>query len=239
MITINHAFSGYVCARVAMPLVKRYAAVRPGALGWAAALGAAMPDADILTRLMLGRAHYFSAAWYAHRAASHSVLGTLLLSFLAAALFYRLLGRGASRPGAPAYGWLVGGFWFGGLLHLVGDLFTPGWGLPLLWPGEMRIGGFRHIGWFTPYLLWLFVATLLLGWGLGAVARWRENLRFQAGLLAWGVFALAAWRWLQFMISSRFESRSQWMEAQHDLLPEAMILPITRSISSIWFWLTG
>lgn len=239
MITLNHAFSGYVCARVAMPLVKRYAALRPSALGWAATLGAAMPDVDILTRLLFGRAYYFSDAWYGHRAASHSVLGTLLLALLAAALFYRLLGRGSPRPGAPAYMWLVGGFWFGGLLHLLGDLFTPGWGLPLLWPGEMRIGGFRHIGWFTPYLLWLFITTLLLGWGLGMLARWREHLKRQAGLWAWGVYALATWRWLHFIIASRYESREQWMDVQYDLLPEAMIVPITRGIGTVWHWLAG
>ena len=101
VITINHACSGYVIARVAMPLVRRHSAVTERALGWAMALGAAMPDADILTKLLLGRGHYFSGLWYAHRAASHSLLGTLLMSLLAAALFYRLLGRGGARTGAP------------------------------------------------------------------------------------------------------------------------------------------
>lgn len=239
MITINHAFSGYVCARVAMPLVKRHAAVTERALGLSATLGAAMPDADILTKLLLGRGHYFSGLWYAHRAASHSVLGTLLMSLLAAGLFYRLLGRGGARPGAPAYLWLAGGFWFGGLFHLLGDLFTPGWALPLLWPLELRVGGLSHIGWFTPYLLWLFIVTFLLGWGLAALGRMRREFRPYAGLCAWGIYALAAWRWLHFMIASRYESRAQWMDVQYELLPEAMIVPVTRGISAIWHWLTG
>ena len=246
MITINHALSGYVCARVAMPLASRHAAVTERALGWAAALGAAMPDVDILTRLLLGRSHYFTDVWYGHRAASHSVLGTLLMALLGAALIYPLLREGSTRPGMPAYAWLVGAFWFGGLLHLVGDLFTPGWALPLLWPGELRFGGFRHIGWFTPYLLWLFFATVILAWGLNALpwglkalAPLSRRFRPHMGLCAWGVYALAAWRWLHFMIASRYQSRSQWMDAQFDLLPEAMIVPLTRGVSTVWYWLTG
>lgn len=244
MITLNHALSGYVCARVAMPMLKRHAAVSQRALGWAVALGAAMPDVDILTKLLLGRGYYFSDLWYGHRAASHSLLGTLLMAMVAAALFYRILSRdssrrGGRRPGLQAYLWLAGGFWFGGLIHLLGDLFTPGWALPLLWPANLRIGGFSHIGWFTPYLLWLFVSTLALGWGLGAMGRLLAVFRPYHNLAAWGLYTLAAWRWLHFMATSRYESNSQWMDAQYDLLPEAMIVPFTRGISTVWHWLTG
>lgn len=239
MITPSHALSGYVCARVAMPLAARHAAVTERALGWAVALGAATPDVDIITKVLFGRGVYFSGAWYAHRAASHSVLGALLMALVAAALFYPMLGRGGKRPGIPAYGWLVGGFWIGGLLHLVGDLFTPGWPLPLMWPADFRYGGLGHIGWFTPYLLWLFCATLLLGWGLGALARLRREFRPYTAFGAWGLYALATWRWLHFLLTSRYESRSQWMDAQYELLPEAMIVPVTRGISAVWHWLTG
>ena len=193
MIVINHTLSGYVFARVAMPLVSRYAAISRRGLAWAMALGATMPDGDILTKLILGRGHYFSDLWYGHRGASHSVLGTLVLALVAAALLYGPLGRDGKRPGIPAYLWLAGGFWCGGLLHLLGDLFTPGWALPLLWPAAERVGGLRHIGWFTPYLLWLFVATLAVGWGLDALARLRAGFRRYHGLCTWGLYTLAIW----------------------------------------------
>ena len=41
------------------------------------------------------------------------------------------------------------------------------------------------------------------------------------------------------MIASRYESHTQWMDAQYELLPEAMIAPVTQGISAIWHWLTG
>lgn len=239
MIVINHTLSGYVCARVAMPLVERYAAISRRGLAWAMALGATMPDADILTKLIFGRGLYFSDLWYGHRGASHSVLGTLVMALVAAALLYGVLGRDGKRPGIPAYLWLAGGFWCGGLVHLLGDLFTPGWALPLLWPAADRVGGFRHIGWFTPYLLWLFVTTLALGWGLEALARLRADFRRYHGLCAWGLYTLATWRWVHFMVTSRYESRAQWMDLQYELLPEAMIVPITKGVSAVWHWLTG
>ncbi|NIP72009.1 MAG: metal-dependent hydrolase, partial [Gammaproteobacteria bacterium] len=72
MMTLNHGLSGYVCGRVAMPLLKRHAPLSERHLGWAFFLGALAPDVDILTKVLLGRGAYFSGAWYAHRHLSHS-----------------------------------------------------------------------------------------------------------------------------------------------------------------------
>ena len=250
MITLNHGLSGYVCGRVVMPLLKRRSPLSERAMGWAFFLGAMLPDVDILTRLV-GRPVYFADAWYAHRHASHSILGTLTLAALVGALLLRLFARSQARARGRAYAWLVGCLWCGGLLHILGDLYTPGWPLPVLWPWPGTYGALRHIGWFSPYLLWLFLATLAFGWAAGALPwRW-PSLRRWEGLRRWAppralrnasvwlLYCLAAYRWIDFMLTSRYESWSQW-EAYHlTLLPEAMIFPVTRGIGLMWRFLTG
>ncbi len=55
----------------------------------------------------------------------------------------------------------------------------------------------------------------------------------------WLLYCLAAYRWIDFMITSRYESWSQW-EAYHlTLLPEAMIFPVTRGVCLMWRLFTG
>ena len=246
MMTLNHGLSGYVCGQVAMPLLRRRSPLPERALGWAFFLGAMLPDMDILTRALLGRAAYFSQAWYGHRALSHSLLGTLLLALLAAGLLYwplahRAVNTGAGAGASPlrAYGWLAGCAWAGGVLHLFGDLFTPGWQLPLFWPLEPRYGALRHIGWFSPYLLWLFVTAMALAaLAVHGGSRLRR-LRPWASVLAWGVYALAAVRWVSFLLTSRYGSNDQWMAYQQELLPDALILPLTRGVHALWYWFTG
>ena len=238
MMTLNHGLSGYVCGRVAMPLMRRWAPLRQSTLGWAAFLGAMLPDLDVLARLA-GRANYFSGAWYGHRGASHSVTGTLVLATVAALLLYKpLAGRDRAYAWRP-WLWLVGVMWAAGLVHIVGDLFTPGMPMPVLWPLDLRVGAFRHIGWFSPYILWLFLTTLVIDATLrGAGGVW-PRLRTGAAAAAWGLYLAAGWRWLDFMVNSRYGSRYQWMEYHRDLLPEAMITPLSRGVSAMWFWLTG
>jgi membrane-bound metal-dependent hydrolase YbcI (DUF457 family) len=238
MITPNHGFSGLVCAHVAMPLLRRYAPVPERATGWAFFLGAVMPDLDIASKA-LGRAAYFSGDWYAHRGASHSLLGTLILAAIAAAVFLRPLAGPARRRGAGAYLWLTGCFWAGAVIHIFGDLFTPGMAMPVFWPLAERFGGLSHIGWFSPYLLWLFLSTLLIGWLLSALGNWNTEVGRWRGIAQWLLFATAGVRWVQFLTVSRYDSYSQWAEYQRSLLPEAMIRPVTQGVSELWFWLTG
>jgi membrane-bound metal-dependent hydrolase YbcI (DUF457 family) len=239
MMTLNHGLSGYVCGQVAMPLLRRRSPVAPRALGWAFFLGAMLPDGDIAVRLLAGRGAYFSSAWYGHRGASHSLLGTLVLGLLCAAVLQRLLvPREHERP-RQAYAWLAGCAWAGGIIHLFGDLFTPGWQLPLFWPLAERFGAWRHIGWFSPYLLWLFLAAIALAqlahWALGR----REGLRGWAPALAWGLYALAGARWVSFLVSSRYEGWEQWMALQQQLLPEVLVTPLTQGVGAVWHWFTG
>jgi membrane-bound metal-dependent hydrolase YbcI (DUF457 family) len=236
MMTLNHGFSGYVCGRAAMPLLRRYTPLPEGTLALAFFLGAMLPDLDAVTTL-IGPSLYFSAEWYGHRQAFHSILGTFLLALLASLPFAYRQSRRGGVPWREAYGGLVTVFWMGGLLHILGDLFTPRLPMPLFWPLPPLVGAFSHIGWFSPFLLWLFLGALvteaLIRWlpGRRAVpARWRAAA-------IWGVHAFAAWRWIDYLLRSRYHSPAQWAAYQHSLLPEAMIGPVDQGVRELWFWM--
>jgi membrane-bound metal-dependent hydrolase YbcI (DUF457 family) len=236
MITLNHGFSGYVVGQVVLPLLRRRAPVPAATLSAAFFLGAMAPDLDIVTRWVGGRAAYFSDTWYGHRGVSHSVLGTLLLGLAVAAVLSAW--RAARQGGRLGYAWLAGCAWAGGLLHIVGDLFTPRRPMPVLWPLSERFGALSHIGWFSPYLLWLFVVTIALAWA----ARWllpRLTGPRWASAAVWALYALASYRWMQYMLVSRYESAEQWDAYQEALLPRVMIVPLSAAVRSAWVWLTG
>ncbi|HEX7928646.1 MAG TPA: metal-dependent hydrolase, partial [bacterium] len=182
MMTLNHGFSGYICGRVAMPVLKRYAPISQGAMGWAFFIGAMMPDGDVLTRLVGGRGNYFGGAWYSHRQFSHSLLGTLVYALLiAAVVFAPVVWRHERRW--RAYAWTVGCLWVGGWLHLLGDMMTPGRPLPIFWPLPETFGAWGHIGWFSPYLLVIFLAVLIADVILRGVARMGSE-RWRMGVAA-------------------------------------------------------
>lgn len=240
MMTFNHGFSGYVCARVVAPALKKHCPLSEKAFSLAFFLGAMLPDLDIISRAW-GRDAYFSGAWYGHRQLSHSLTGTLMLAMLVSIpLFFLLALRGDSRAlrgDSRPWLWLVGILWAGGWVHLFGDYFTPGMSMSVFWPLESRFGGLRHIGWFNPYLLWLFVATLAIGWGLSLLPKWHPPASRWTGWAAWALFVLAAYRWVNFLLTSRYDSFSQWADYQRALLPEAMITPISGAVRAVWFWL--
>lgn len=240
MMTLNHGFSGYIVGQVVLPLVRRRAPVPPATLSAAFFLGAMAPDLDIGTRWLVGRAAYFSDAWYGHREASHSVLGTLLLGLAVAAVLsaWRAARESRRQRGRLGYAWLAGCAWAGGLLHILGDLFTPRRPLPVLWPLSERFGALSHIGWFSPYLFWLFVMTIALGWA----SRWllpRVTGPRWANAAVWTLHALASYRWVQYMLVSRYESAEQWQAYQETLLPQVMVVPLSAAVRSAWFWLSG
>jgi membrane-bound metal-dependent hydrolase YbcI (DUF457 family) len=222
-----------------MPVLRRASPLPPKAMSWAVVLGAMAPDLDIVSRVVTGRGSFFSGAWYAHRGASHSILGTFVLGLIVAALLYRpQVPQDTPRPWV-AYAWLAGCAWAGGLLHIMGDLFTPGWQLPVLWPMAERFGAWKHIGWFTPYLLWLFLGAIALGTlasrGLGRF----ESTRRWAPVLTWAVYALATYRWVSFMAESRYTTWDAWIAYQKTLLPGPMITPFTAGLNLLWHWYTG
>jgi membrane-bound metal-dependent hydrolase YbcI (DUF457 family) len=245
MMVLSHGLSGYVCGRVAMPVLRRVSPLSPRTISWALALGAMMPDGDIVSRALLGQHAYFSGAWYGHRQLSHSVVGTFLLAGLLAALgFAPWLKRGVGLRGPLWSGllWAWGCLWCGGLLHLVGDLPTPGMSLPLLWPLPVRFGSWSHIGWFTPYLWWMFLTAVLAAAGLrwlGArlvAAGWFRSGITVAGM-AWAVYVAAAARWIQYLMTSRYESAAQYAALQRELLPEPLVSISALWVRALWRWM--
>jgi len=124
MMTLNHGFSGYISARAAMPLARKFLPLPEGTIAFASFIGAMLPDIDAVTNT-LERGLYFSQNWYGHRNASHSILGTLILALLAALPMAGWLARRKGMAWRAAYSALVPCFWFGGVVHIVGDLFTP------------------------------------------------------------------------------------------------------------------
>lgn len=241
MMVLTHGLSGYVAGRVAMPALRRVAPLSPLTMSWAFGIGAMMPDADVVTRVLLGQSAYFSGAWYAHRQASHSILGTLLLAGVVTCLGFapRLrLGWRERRELA----WVWGCVWCGGLLHLVGDLPTPGRSLPVFWPLPGRYGSWSHIGWYTPYLWWMFATAVLLA----LVLRWAGTLLVARGVIrigigvsgsAWLVYALALFRWLQYLTVSRYESAAQFAAVQRSLVPEPLATVSSHWVRVLWLWM--
>ena len=238
MMTLNHGFSGYVCGRVAIPFLRRRSPLSEGTMAFAFFLGAMLPDIDIMTKL-LGRLQYFSGDWYGHRQASHSILGSLMLSAVFAGLLFGFIyrQRRGSSPQA-VYLWLGACLWGSGLLHIFGDLFTPGRPMPVFWPFTARFGAFQHIGWFSPYLLWMFLGTLAVAWLLAAVARRGPFPSPWFGAAGWLVYLVAAGHWVQFLLTSRYHSRSEWAAMQREMLPDFLVTPVTNGVSFLWFWLT-
>lgn len=246
MMTLNHGLSGYVCARVAIPLVRRFTPLPERSLAWAFFFGAMLPDSDAVM-ILFGSDYYFSADWFGHRRASHSVLGTLLLALFAALPMARWHARRGTAVFRVAYASLVPAFWAGGLLHLVGDVVTPRRPLPLFWPVDFEYGALSHIGWFSPYLLWLFLAAIAIDVAVRFSARWGGQgspPRRQGGLAGWragavwGVYAFTAWRWIDYLVESRYESNEQWWAYQHSLLPASLVDPLAFVVSAAWYWMT-
>ncbi len=280
MMTLTHGLSGYVCGQVALPLLRRHAPLRTRMILGAFFLGAMLPDADFIVRVLGGREAYFSGAWYSHRMASHSILGTLAMGMAAAAIALALgllrppRAAAAQDPGtaaAPAPGasgtapdgsapagaaggsaaaspqpdsklrrwaWASACFWAGGLLHLVGDIPTPGMALPLLWPLHWRYGGLSHIGWFTPYLFLMFSLMVLANLALhGLNGRIPRLGRWIAPAL-WLLNVATAFRWIEYMVVSRYESAALYAEYQRQLAPPALMDFSSSLVFSLWRVLT-
>lgn len=239
MMTLNHGLSGLVCGQVAMPVLRRRSPLPPRSMGWAFFLGAMLPDGDILVRVLAGRSDYFSFAWYGHRGASHSLLGTLVLALLGTAVLQRwLVPRGMERRWRGLV-WLVACLWAGGMIHIFGDLFTPGWTMPVFWPWPARFGAWRHIGWFSPYLLWLFLGALVVAPLVQRSLAGLPALRPWAPMAAWGIYALTVGRWVTFLVAMRYTGWNAWIADQEMLLPSVLVVPLSQGVHLLWHWFTG
>jgi inner membrane protein len=150
------------------------------------AAGAMLPDLDALTRWpdfdavigkaldlsRTGRDIYYGHHWYSHHGFMHSLAAAAIFTLAGALLRYlycRLRSgvRSASAVIMNASGFLLA-FFFGYLMHLLGDLPTPdaAWnGIRLFWPLSPFVGGFGYIWWWNNYDIFLI---FLVGGALNA-----------------------------------------------------------------------
>lgn len=241
MMVLNHGFTGYVAGRVVYPALDRFNPLSSRQWGWCFFLGGMAPDLDMIARLF-GRMAYFSTDWYGHRQASHSILGTLLLGMLVAGLlsgFSRLKRGNKAHPGLQTWLWMTGCVWAGGMLHALCDMFTPGRPMAFFWPLGDLVGGWRHIGWFTPYILVLFLAIFAMESVIRLAGRWNGWISARSSVLGWGLYLVAGARLVQFIAVSRYEDARQYNLYQSALLPEPLLLALNQGVRTVWVWLAG
>lgn len=129
-----------------------------------ATFGAVLPDIDVISQWgrfdttfgrwfslsASGRDIYSSTYWYSHHGFMHSLFAAILFSLL-----LRLITRWRKIKGGK---WLAIAFGSGYMIHLAGDMITPGgpWqGIRLLFPLNTYVGGTGWIWWWNNYDIFL------------------------------------------------------------------------------------
>jgi inner membrane protein len=151
------------------------------------AAGAMLPDLDAVTRWtdfdavigkafslsQTGRSIYYGQHWYSHHSFMHSLASAAIFTLAGALLGYlycRLRsGRCPASTFIPGASGFLLSFFFGYLMHLLGDLPTPDavWkGIRLFWPLKVSVGGFGYIWWWNNYDIFLI---FLVGGALNTV----------------------------------------------------------------------
>lgn len=180
---LTHTLSGMAAASAIATFSSRSLKDKFLMIGCGAA-GAMLPDMDAVTRwpdfdavigkaLSLsetGRSIYYGQHWYSHHNFMHSLAAAAIftLAFALTGYLYcrrRFMCRSASALILSTSVFLLS-FFFGYLMHLLGDLPTPDavWnGIKLFWPLTTPVGGFGHIWWWNNYdifLIFLVGSTL-------------------------------------------------------------------------------
>ncbi len=180
---VTHVLSGALAGGTTALVIRGARARVVVALTWGA-LGGFLPDIDVASRVpgfdaTIGRALalqpgsviYGGSHWYSHHHFTHSLAAALAVGLLVSGL----LGLERVLLGADPEGRRTRNVWLaplcvvaGYLMHLLGDLVTPGsvWGgIQLLWPSDTMVGGWGWTWWFNNYDVFLvqLVGLLLLG----------------------------------------------------------------------------
>jgi len=183
---LTHTLSGVALSTMVAAIAKRRLR-ETGLLIFCGGLGGAFPDIDAISlwsgfdatigKLLnlehTGRDIYFSNFYYSHHNFMHSFVGAVGFSMLAGLCFLLvalICSKGVGRVSLLKFSSLCVISFFGGyVMHLLGDLPTPGcvWhGIKLFWPSSVPIGGTGHLWWWNNYdifLLVLFCCTANIG----------------------------------------------------------------------------
>jgi len=176
---LTHTLSGMAAAGVIAGLSSKPLAKKAVMIGFGA-LGAMLPDIDAITlwskfddvigaRLGLpasGARIYFGHFWYSHHHWAHSLAAGALFTLLIGLICH--LGDGmtikaplTTSPLKSKSGYLLS-FFLGYVMHLMGDLPTPGYvwqGIQLWWPLSSPVGGTGHLWWWNNYDIFIIFFT--------------------------------------------------------------------------------
>lgn len=143
-------------------------------------IGAVLPDLDTITRWhrfdevigtildlsTKGKEMYYDNHWYSHHNASHSLAAGAASALVFALLLYLArrfsFWKTAGINQAQSIKWYSLAFFAGYIMHLLGDLPTPGYvweGIRLWWPLSTPVGGTGHLWWFNNYDIFLLFLT--------------------------------------------------------------------------------
>lgn len=181
---VTHILSGAVLGAVPAILLCKRRVTRIGvvALG---SFAAALPDIDAISHwsgfddtfggwLVLsqsGRDIYSDTHWYSHHGFTHSLLSAMLF----AATVWLIMRCQRDKKTFAFVLASLGGY----MVHLLGDMITPGgsWGgIRLLYPLDSYFGGWGKVWWWNNYDLFLItVVALLLAFVLAIM--WRRYER--------------------------------------------------------------
>lgn len=118
-----------------------------------------------------GKEIYFSKFWYSHHGFFHSLLASLIISFLIGILLYLVKNIFIKSYNENLIGVfknhkvIFSGIILGFILHLFGDMPTPScvWGgVDLFWPSKTYIGGTGEIWWWNNYDIFLIIVGIIL-----------------------------------------------------------------------------
>jgi inner membrane protein len=174
---ITHALSGVALSTVwaafsEKPIWKK------GIIICCGAIGGIFPDIDAISLwskfdqivkpffhlTQTGREIYFGNYWYSHHNFMHSLFSAFLFTMIMALLFYCWERYGTKNLQLKRMilqkSTYLAAFFGGYVMHLFGDLPTPGhtWGgIKLLWPSHIPFGGTGQIWWWNNYDLFLLI----------------------------------------------------------------------------------
>jgi inner membrane protein len=172
---VSHTLSGVAAATVVASFSAKKLPAKALILISGAA-GGALPDADALSIVIGNRVDIYTGNyWYSHHQFIHSILAGFLFTFLFLGIstigwLSSLRKKSIFLFWKQKYPYFIA-FFSGFVMHLLGDLPTPGgpWGgIKLFWPLRINAGGWGKIWWWNNYDLLLviflccFVNSILL-----------------------------------------------------------------------------